>query len=101
MNTLLAGRSEQPALLVAPVDAARLAVADGERVVIAVASGGGAVEAIVRLDPGLRPGVVSLPHGYDDPNIADLTTDTAHVHPAYGMPTLTAVPVLIRSRERS
>ena len=100
MNTLLAGRSEQPALLVAPVDAARLGLADGERVAIAVAAGSGAVEAVVRLDPGLRPGVVSLPHGYDDPNIADLTTDTAHVHPAYGMPTLTAVPVLIRSRER-
>jgi len=37
--------------------------------------------------------VVSLPHGFDDPNIADLTTDTTHVHPDYGMPVLAGVPV--------
>ena len=36
--------------------------------------------------------MVSLPHGYDEPNVADLTTDTANVHPDYGMPILTGVP---------
>ena len=96
MNTLLAGRTDRPDLLVFPGDAARLGIADGGRVAVGTAgAGGGSVEATARFDPSIRPGVVSLPHGYDRPNIGDLTVDTTSVHPDYGMPTLAGVPVTV------
>ena len=39
---------------------------------------------------------MSFPHGYDDPNIAELTVDTDDVHPDYGMPVLSGVAVTVR-----
>ena len=59
-------------------------------------AGRGELTATVRIDPGIRPGAVSMPHGFDEPNIADLTVDTDDVHPVYGMPVLSGVPVGIR-----
>jgi anaerobic selenocysteine-containing dehydrogenase len=49
-------------LLVHPDDAARLGLRDGGRATVASASG--AVTADVELSADLRPGVVSLPHGF-------------------------------------
>jgi anaerobic selenocysteine-containing dehydrogenase len=43
-------------------DATRLGVADGDRVV--VRSDWGEIEATVRLDDAVRPGVVSIEHGW-------------------------------------
>jgi anaerobic selenocysteine-containing dehydrogenase len=93
MNTLLAGRSDTPDLLVHPDDAARLGVVDGAPARIAAAAS--AVEVVVRVDAGIRPGAVSLPHGFESPNISDLTIDTDTVHPVTGMPVLAAVPVTV------
>lgn len=45
-----------------PSDAKRLGVATGDRV--RVESRTGAVEAVVEVDEGMLPGVLSLPHGY-------------------------------------
>jgi formate dehydrogenase major subunit len=49
---------------VSPEDAERLGVADGERV--RISSRRGAVEAPVRLDPGLRPGLVFMTLHFPD-----------------------------------
>ena len=94
MNTLLAGRTDTPDLLVHPDDASAAGLASGDDAL--VTTGSGELTVTVRTDPGIRPGAVSMPHGFDQPNIADLTTDTDDVHPVYGMPVLSGVPVEIR-----
>ena len=94
MNTLLSGRTDTPNLLVHPDDASAAGLESGDEAL--VTTGSGELTATVRTDPGIRPGAVSMPHGFDQPNIADLTTDTDDVHPIYGMPVLSGVPVEIR-----
>jgi formate dehydrogenase major subunit len=59
---------------VAPEDARALDLIDGERV--RVVSRRGAVEAPVRLDPGLSPGLVFMtPHFPDSVDVNSLTID--------------------------
>jgi anaerobic selenocysteine-containing dehydrogenase len=58
----LAKGPERCTLLVHPDDAARLGLVEGARA--RVRSRVGEVEAPVALDPGILPGVVSLPHGF-------------------------------------
>ncbi len=55
------GRTTNP-LGIHPADAAERGLADGDQVV--VASAHGAVETVVALDAELRPGVVSMVHGW-------------------------------------
>lgn len=55
-------RDPDGALAIHPEDARRLGVGDGDSVI--VESARGAVEAPARLDPGVQPSVVSLPHGF-------------------------------------
>jgi anaerobic selenocysteine-containing dehydrogenase len=67
--SLMRGR-DRSALIVHPVDAARLGLRDGGRA--EVRSTIGAVETIVAVSDEMMPGVVSLPHGWghDDPGAA-------------------------------
>lgn len=58
----LAKGPERCTLLVHPDDAARLGLTEGG--LARVRSRAGEVEAPVALDPGILPGVVSLPHGF-------------------------------------
>ena len=60
---------ERCTLMLHPDDAAARGVADGERV--SVRSRVGRVEAVAEVTPDIRPGVVSLPHGWghDRPGI--------------------------------
>ncbi|MFE7107263.1 molybdopterin-dependent oxidoreductase [Streptomyces sp. NPDC057575] len=58
----LSGGSNVCTLQVHPADAARLGLVDGGPAT--VASDGGAVTVPVEITDGLRPGVVSLPHGW-------------------------------------
>jgi anaerobic selenocysteine-containing dehydrogenase len=58
---LVRGR-ERCTLLMHPADAARIGVAHGGRA--RVASKAGAVVAAVEITDAMRPGVVSLPHGF-------------------------------------
>ncbi len=67
MNTWLHNALPQPdsgqcALLIGPADAAQRGLVDGDRV--AVASQVATVSAEIRIDTSLRPGVVSMPHGW-------------------------------------
>ncbi|GAB3647904.1 molybdopterin oxidoreductase family protein [Streptomyces sparsus] len=58
----LRGGSNRCTLQVHPDDAARYGLADGTTARISAA--GGAVEAVVEFSATMRPGVVSLPHGW-------------------------------------
>jgi anaerobic selenocysteine-containing dehydrogenase len=68
---------ERCTLQVHPDDAARLALIDGGRA--RVSGRAGTVEAPVEVTDAIRPGVVSLPHGWGhDPNGARLGVAAAH-----------------------
>ena len=86
--------SDQPHLLVNPADASDADLADGDRV--DVASPFGSVTAVVRLDPDIRAGAVSLPHGFADSNVNLLTTSAEGVDELTGMPTFSGVPLTMR-----
>jgi len=106
VNSQLVGTDELPSgpdhpyLLINPEDASAADVADGDRV--DVTSPFGSVSAVAQLDPGMRPGAVSLPHGFEDINVNRLTTSAEHVDPLTGMPSFTGLPLtLARSEPRS
>ena len=63
---------------------------------IRIESAHGHVDAVVRVDPGVRPGTVSVNHGRDDAPVAALTSRTEDVDPLTGMPRASALPVTIR-----
>ena len=84
---------DEPHLLVNPADASDAEVAEGDRV--EVSSPFGSLAAVVRLDPDIRPGTVSLPHGFADLNVNLLTTLAEGVDALTGMPTFSGVPVTL------
>jgi anaerobic selenocysteine-containing dehydrogenase len=94
-------------LLMAPADAARLGLADGTRV--RVRSRVGEVIARLAVTEEMKPGVVSLPHGYGHaeaaatlrvagavpgPNVNELTDDQT-LEPLVGAAILSGVPVTV------
>ena len=74
-----------------PADWARLGLADGQPV--RIASDHGSTVGPVDVTAAIRPGVVSLPHGWDAPGVNRLTSATADVEPLTGMPRFSGVPV--------
>lgn len=86
-------RAPYPTLLMHPYDAERNGLADGADVV--VASDHGSTGATVEMDPGIRPGVVSLPHGWTLPEVNRLTSGTDDVDLLTGMPRLSGIPVTV------
>ncbi len=61
VSVLVRGR-DRATLMMHPLDAARLGLGDGDRAL--VTSAVGQVSAPVEVTDGIRPGVVSLPHGW-------------------------------------
>jgi len=61
VDTLVRGK-ERCTLHIHPQDAARLGLADGD--VAEVSSASGRLQVFAEVDDGIRPGVVSLPHGW-------------------------------------
>jgi anaerobic selenocysteine-containing dehydrogenase len=90
-----------------PRDAAGLGLGDGDRTT--VESAVGAIEVTVEIDDSVRPGVVTLPHGYGGlyagrgpigPAINRLTA-SAHCEPFTKTPYHKYVPVRIRPARRA
>jgi anaerobic selenocysteine-containing dehydrogenase len=101
---LMGGRSYNPAFL-HPDDMAALGLANGDTVEIR--SDGGAVIGVAEADPDLRPGVLSMSHGFggcpgedEDPRVVGantnrlLQTDVGY-DPVTGMPRMGCVPVAV------
>ncbi|MFV3074156.1 molybdopterin-containing oxidoreductase family protein [Niveispirillum fermenti] len=97
MNDGLANprRPERPELHINPGDAAAMGIAEGE--MVRVETDRGHVDVPARIERRYRPGVVSLPHGFDQANVNHLT-DARDTDPLSGMPTLGAFPVRVRKR---
>jgi len=94
------------ALRIHPDDAARLGLGDGALAICDSARA--SIEVRVALDPSLRPGMVTLPHGYgmEHPDASgvrrrngpalNLLTDAAHRDPISATPYHKYVPVRLR-----
>lgn len=106
-NAMAHSDAGQCALQMSPTDAAERNLIDGERVT--VTSVINSVDAELRVDDSMRPGVVSLPHGWGHdadgmrlvtasrvpgPNVNALNDDE-NIEPLTGMPIYTGVPVTV------
>ena len=103
-------RTPHNSAFMSPADLASLGIATGDR--IRITSRTASVEAIVASDPGLRPGCLSMSHGfgdlpdtnrYDEHGVAVnalLTTDD-ELQAVNAMPRMSAVPVAVRRAEPS
>lgn len=90
-NSMLRTDVAPPPLLMHPDDAVRLGLTSGQPV--RLSSPAGSTVATVTVTDAIRPGVVSLPHGWPAPGVNELTSSTAGVDPLTGMPLLTGIPV--------
>src|SRR5207237_5966027 len=82
-NSMLRSGAAHPPLLMHPDDAARLGLTAGQSV--RLSSTAGSTTAAVEPTNAIRPGVVSLPHGWAAPGVNELTSSTAGVDPLTGM----------------
>ena len=88
LPVLAKGRS-RCTLLVHPADAVRFGVTDGGRARVTAEWSGAAVDVDVEVDDAMRPGVVSLPHGWghDQP---DTLLGVASLRPGVNLNVLTS-----------
>jgi anaerobic selenocysteine-containing dehydrogenase len=89
----LAGGQDDPYLLVHPDDARAAGLEDGGRA--EVRSAYGTLVGVVAVDPDIRRGAVSLPHGFAGPHVNQLTSLGADIDPMTGMPRFNALPVTL------
>jgi anaerobic selenocysteine-containing dehydrogenase len=80
-------------VLLHPTDAAAAGVTDGQQVT--VRSTRGEVVGVARVDPRIRPGVVSVPHGHEHANV-NLLTSTREVDALTGMARYSGIAVSVR-----
>ena len=84
------GRPAAPSLLVHPDDAAPRRLQTGDVAVISTAHG--ECRAVVEVTDTIRPGVVSLPHGFGDANV-NRVMSTADADPLSGMTIVSGLEV--------
>ena len=80
-------------VVVHPDDAAAAGVDDGEPVT--VRSARGELVGVARVDPAVRRGAVSIPHGHQAANVNRLT-DKDDIDPITGMARYSGIPVTLR-----
>jgi anaerobic selenocysteine-containing dehydrogenase len=84
--------TDGPVALLHPDTAAGHGIADGDLIVVATAHGSMRITAVCTAD--VHPDGVSMPHGWVDTNVCDLTTEYG-VDALTGMVVQTAIPVTI------
>ncbi|MCU1362965.1 MAG: putative dehydrogenase, partial [Acidimicrobiaceae bacterium] len=84
---------DEPFLVINPDDAQSRSVSDGQ--FVRITSSTGHVRARAHVDPDIREGTVSLPHGFGETNVNLLLDSSGGVDPLSGMPTLSGVEVEI------
>lgn len=85
-------RAPHPTLLMSQPDASARGLGDGS--LVTIASEVGSTIARVEFTDRVRPGTVSLPHSWSDPEVNALTS-TDHLDPITGMPRFTAIAVTV------
>jgi anaerobic selenocysteine-containing dehydrogenase len=84
-------------VVVHPDDARAAGLVDGEAVV--VRSKRGEMVGVAKVDPSIRRGVVSVPHGHQGANV-NLLTDKDDIDLVTGMTRYSGVPVSLRPQVR-
>jgi predicted molibdopterin-dependent oxidoreductase YjgC len=92
VNSQLTYLGDQPEVLLHPDDAAAAGLTDGAAVI--VRSQAGELAATARVDPGMRRGAVSVPHGHSDANVNRLTSHL-EADPLTGMARYSGLPVSV------
>ena len=92
LNSQLTFLGDRAEILLHPDDAATAGIGDGQPVT--VRNRLGTVTGIARLTTEIRPGAVSVPHGYPGANV-NLLTDDADIDPLTGMTRYSGLPVSI------
>jgi anaerobic selenocysteine-containing dehydrogenase len=92
VNSQLTYLGDRPEVLLHPDDAAAASLSDGAAVI--VRSQAGELAATARVDPGMRRGAVSVPHGYSDANVNRLTSHL-EADPLTGMARYSGIPVSV------
>jgi anaerobic selenocysteine-containing dehydrogenase len=85
------GRDPEAAARLHSDEAERRGISDGDRV--RITSAHGHLDAVVRIDPAVRPGTVSVNHGRESAPVAALTSATDDVDAITGMPWASGLPV--------
>jgi anaerobic selenocysteine-containing dehydrogenase len=88
------GPAPEPYLYINPIDADSSGITAGA--LVEVRTPHGVVRATARLEEGLSPGTVTIPHGFSEPNVGHLTATDFDLDPLTGMPTLVGVPVTLQ-----
>lgn len=92
LNSQLTFLGDRAEILLHPDDAATAGIGDGQPAT--VRNRLGTVTGIARLTTEIRPGAVSVPHGYPGANV-NLLTDDADIDPLTGMTRYSGLPVSI------
>jgi anaerobic selenocysteine-containing dehydrogenase len=92
LNSQLTFLGDAAEVILHPDDAASAGVADGEPVIVRSASG--ELVGTARVDPGMRRGAVSVPHGHEHANVNVLTSHQ-QADPLTGMARYSGVPVSV------
>ena len=92
LNAALDFLGETAAVHLHPEDAGAAGVVDGQRVV--VRSSRGHLTGTAKVDPAIRRGVVSVPHGHHGANV-NLLSDKDILDPVTGMVRYSGIPVSV------
>lgn len=101
LNSQLAERvddapCDEAAALMSAVDARAAGVVDGE--MVTVSSAHGTIDVVVRVSDEVRPGALSIPHGYGAANVTALTSDRLDIDRHTGMVLQSGVAVDVTVR---
>lgn len=93
-NSQLDFLGEEASMLIHPAEAKNYNIADGQ--LVRVSNKSGYVDVTARIDPGMRRGVASIPHGHLEANVNRLTSKT-DIDLISGMALYSGVPIQINS----
>ena len=89
-SRMMSGR-DRPGIFVSAEEASRAGLGEGSAAV--VRSRHGAVEGVIRIDPSIGPGIVTVPHGWPGAYNVNQLTSNADCDPLTGMPRFSGMPV--------
>jgi anaerobic selenocysteine-containing dehydrogenase len=93
LNSCFRELGDRPDCLMHPADASKANVEDGTQV--RVTGGDRTIVCTARVSLDIAPGSISVPHGFDHPNVNRITSTTSAVDPLTGMPQLGGLPVTL------
>ncbi len=88
---------DSPGIMVSAKDAGDAGLRDGDIAIVRSASG--SLRGIMRIDPTLQPGVMSVPHGWSGTYNVNQLTSTTDIDTLTGMPRFSGLPVTLHAAE--